>query len=54
MKQYKISEEILMSILGYLKTRPYQEVFSAIPVLQSLEEIREEQPVPEDLSGDNS
>lgn len=41
----KISEQLINSILGYLGTRPYQEVFQLIEAVQR--EAREGQAEPE-------
>jgi len=37
--EYKIKEEVLKSVLGYLASRPYLEVAKLIEVLQSSEKI---------------
>jgi hypothetical protein len=42
-KQYVISESLAQAILDYLKTRPYQEVYNAIPALLGLKEVPMEQ-----------
>lgn len=42
-KKYIISEEVLLGILNYLKTRPFQEVCGAIPVLSNLPELKKEE-----------
>ena len=34
MKQLLISEQLLNAIIGYLGTRPYQEVFQLVEALQ--------------------
>ena len=39
----KISDQLINSILGYLGTRPYQEVFQLIDAVQK--EARDEIPV---------
>lgn len=37
-KQYIISESVLKGLLGYLQTRPYQEVAQGISLLMQLNE----------------
>lgn len=39
--QYKIDEKLAQSILNYLGTRPYAEVFQLVMKLQQLEQIDE-------------
>jgi hypothetical protein len=47
MKQFKISEEIVSGLLQYLATKPYADVYQGIQALQQLEEIVQEDAVPE-------
>jgi hypothetical protein len=35
MKKLQISEQLLNALIGYLGTRPYQEVFQLIEALQA-------------------
>lgn len=35
MKNFQISEQLLNAIIGYLGTRPYQEVFQMVTALQN-------------------
>ena len=35
MKTLQISEQLLNSIIGYLGTRPYQEVFQLVEAMQA-------------------
>jgi len=35
MKKLQISEQLLNGIIGYLGTRPYQEVFQLVEALQA-------------------
>jgi hypothetical protein len=44
MEKLHISTQLLNSIMGYLGTRPYQEVFQLIEAIQK---EAKEQPVPE-------
>ena len=39
---YKISEETVQSLLRYLMSKPYAEVFQGIETLQKLEKLGEE------------
>lgn len=39
MKHYKISQQTLESLINYLASRPYNEVYQGIQTLQTLEEI---------------
>lgn len=41
MKYYKISEEVVKALLGYLYSRPFSEVEAGVVVLRNLEEIKE-------------
>jgi hypothetical protein len=34
MKHFQISDQLLNTIIGYLGTRPYQEVFQMVEALQ--------------------
>jgi len=42
MKNYIITEDVLLAILKYLHTHPYQEVVNLIQRVQQVEEIKEE------------
>jgi len=44
MEKLQLSTQLLNSIMGYLGTRPYQEVFHLIEAIQK---EAKEQPVPE-------
>jgi hypothetical protein len=44
MEKLQLSTQLLNSIMGYLGTRPYQEVFQLIEAIQK---EAKEQPVPE-------
>ncbi len=39
MKKFIVTEEVLIGILKYLHTRPYQEVVNLIQVIQKVEEL---------------
>ncbi len=39
MKKFVVAEEVLIGILKYLHTRPYQEVVNLIQAIQSAEKI---------------
>ncbi len=43
MKKFIVTEEVLIGILKYLHTRPYQEVVNLIQVIQKVEELKEEE-----------
>ena len=45
MEKLQISAQLLNSVIGYLGTRPYQEVFQLIQELQK--EAQAQQPTPE-------
>lgn len=45
MKKLQISEQLLNAIIGYLGTRPYQEVFQLVEAMQAEAKA---QPAPED------
>ena len=45
MKKLQISEQLLNAIIGYLGTRPYQEVFQLVEAMQA---EAKEQPKAED------
>ena len=40
--KFIIEEQDAQSILNYLATKPFQEVFNLIPVLQNLKKVEEE------------
>ena len=42
MKKFIVTEEVLIGILKYLHTRPYQEVVNLIQVIQKVEELKDE------------
>jgi len=44
MEKLQLSTQLLNSIMGYLGTRPYQEVFQLVEAIQK---EAKEQPVPE-------
>jgi hypothetical protein len=46
----KISEELAQSVINYLATRPYQEVFQLINGLTNLPKIKDDKEVEEDKS----
>jgi hypothetical protein len=42
MKIYKITEQLVNVLINYLATKSYAETWQIIPLLQKLEEIKEE------------
>jgi hypothetical protein len=51
MKNYKIQENVLQAVLGYLSTRPYREVSDLIVAIQGSQEIENE--IKKDKSDDS-
>ncbi len=43
---YKVKEEVIQAILGYLAKKPYQETFQLIAALQQIEKVEEEKKEP--------
>lgn len=41
--KYIITEEVIKALVTYLATRPYQEVYQVMPVLQNLPEYSTEE-----------
>lgn len=48
MKEFKIKEDEVKALIGYLQKKPYEEVYMGINMLSKLEEIKEEKEVVED------
>ena len=44
MNEFKLSAQLLNSVMGYLGTRPYQEVFQLIDALQKEVTSQAEEP----------
>ena len=44
MNEFKLSTQLLNSVMGYLGTRPYQEVFQLIDALQKEVKSQAEEP----------
>ena len=42
MKKFIVPEEVLVSVLKYLHTRPYQEVAQLIQKIQQVEEVKDD------------
>ncbi len=42
MREYKVNEQLLNTVIQYLASKPYWEVYQLVAELQKVEQIKEE------------